>query len=256
MEVKDKVAVITGGASGIGRTTAELLASLGATVMIADVNRKDAHHAVAAIESSGGRAAFVRTDVTDADSFREVLQATVDQFGRLDILHNNAGIMLGPSFPETTLERWRRVLDIDLQAVILGTYLAAPIMQRLGGGVIINTASMSGLYPFPQDPVYAAAKAGVVNFTYSLAPWASARKIRVNCICPGVTQTEFVRRMMDQAAAAGRDSQFPARMLQPQVIAEAVLMFIEDDSLAGQVFEARPSATMTVPPRPAPKSGH
>ena len=144
MEVKDKVAVITGGASGIGRTTAELLASLGATVMIADVNRKDGHNTVAAIESSGGRAAFVRTDVTDADSFREVLQATVDQFGRLDILHNNAGIMLGPSFPETTLERWRRVLDIDLQAVILGTYLAAPIMQRLGGGVIINTASMSG----------------------------------------------------------------------------------------------------------------
>jgi NAD(P)-dependent dehydrogenase (short-subunit alcohol dehydrogenase family) len=223
--------------------------------MIADLNRKDAQNAVAAIESSGGRAAFVRTDVTDADSLREVLQTTVDRFGRLDILHNNAGVMLGPDFPDTALERWRRVLDIDLQAVILGTYLAAPIMQRLGGGVIINTASMSGLYPNPQDPVYGAAKAGVVSFTHSLAPWASTRKIRVNCICPGVTETEFVRRMIDRAAAAGRAAGFPATMLRPRVIADAVLMFIEDDTLAGQVFEARPSATTMVPPRRAPKSG-
>ncbi len=252
MEVKGKVAVITGGASGIGRTTAELLASLGAAVMIADVNRRDGHNAVNAIESSGGRAAFVRTDVTDADSFSQVLETTVEQFGRLDILHNNAGIQLGPGFPDAPLDRWRRVLDIDLQAVILGTYLAAPIMQRLGGGVIINTASMSGLYPNPQDPVYGAAKAGVVSFTHSLAPWASARNIRVNCICPGVTETEFVRRMIDKAAAAGRDAGFPATMVKPQAIAQAVLMFIEDDSLFGQVFEARPSGTVMMAPRAAP----
>src|SRR5262249_28515794 len=157
-------------------------------------------------------------------------------------------------FLEAPIERWRRVLDIDLQAVILGTYLTAPIMQRLGGGVIVNTASMSGLYPFPQDPVYAAAKAGVGNFTYSLAAWAESRKGRVNCICPGITQTEYVRRMMDQAAAAGRATEFPATMLQPQVIAEAVLMFIENDRLAGQVYEARPSGTVMMPSRTAPKS--
>jgi NAD(P)-dependent dehydrogenase (short-subunit alcohol dehydrogenase family) len=252
MEVKGKVAVITGGAAGIGRTTAELLVSLGAAVMIADVNRRDGHNAVSAIESSGGRAAFVRTDVTDANSVRQMLETTVEQFGRLDILHNNAGIMLGPGFLEAPLDRWRRVLDIDLQAVILGTYLAAPIMQRLGGGVIINTASMSGLYPNPQDPVYGAAKAGVVSFTHSLAPWAAERNIRVNCICPGVTKTEFVSRMMEKAAAAGRDAGFPAKMLKPQVIAQAVLRFIQDDSLVGQVFEARPSGTVMVPPRSAP----
>ena len=136
--------------------------------------------------------------------------------------------------------------------MILGTYLAAPIMQRLSGGVIINTASMSGLYPNPQDPVYGAAKAGVVSFTHSLAPWAAERNIRVNCICPGVTETEFVSRMIDKAAAAGRDAGFPATMLKPQVIAQAVLRFIEDDSLVGQVFEARPSGTVMVPPRAAP----
>ena len=102
MEVKGKVAVITGGASGIGGTTAKLLASLGAAVMIADVNRRDGHNMVNEIESAGGRAAFVRTDVTDADSFRQMLETTVEQFGRLDILHNNAGITLGPGLPASS----------------------------------------------------------------------------------------------------------------------------------------------------------
>ena len=95
------------------------------------------------------------------------------------------------------------MIEIDLQAVILGTGLAAPLMQKNGGGVIINTASMAGLYPHRQDAVYGAAKGGVVNFTHSLAFWEAERKIRVNCVCPGIVDTPMVRRGLDAATKHG-----------------------------------------------------
>ena len=172
MEIKGKVGVITGGSSGIGRATSERLAKEGAAIVVADLDEAGGAETVKRIESAGGRAVFVKADVTKLDDARRMLDTAMSKYGRLDILHNNAGIGVGaPGYPDAPPERWHLVIEIDLQAVILGTGLSAPLMQKNGGGVIINTASMAGLYPHRQDAVYGAAKGGVVNFTHSLASW-------------------------------------------------------------------------------------
>ncbi|MGH8011074.1 MAG: SDR family NAD(P)-dependent oxidoreductase [Candidatus Binataceae bacterium] len=253
MEINGKTAVITGAASGIGRATAELLRAEGASLVVADIDEEGGQETVRMLENAGGKAIFVKADVTSEDDARRMLETAVSHFGRLDILYNNAGIGVGtPPFPNSTLRRWRLVLDIDLQAVILGCYLAAPTMERGGGGVIINTASMAGLYPYKEDPVYGAAKAGVVNFTYSLAPWASRLAIRVNCVCPGVTDTPLVRKEVERARKAGHSGSLPSKILQPTQIAEAVRTLIKDDSLAGRALEVRPSGPRLVETPAAP----
>ena len=177
MDIKGKVGVITGGSSGIGRATSERLAKEGAAIVVADLDEKGGAETVKRIESAGGRAVFVKANVARLEDARRMLDTAVSKFGRLDILHNNAGIAVGaPGYPDAPPERWHLVIEIDLQAVILGTGLAAPLMQKNGGGVIINTASMAGLYPHRQDAVYGAAKGGVVNFTHSLAFVGSGAK--------------------------------------------------------------------------------
>ena len=257
MEIQNKVAVITGGGSGIGRATAQRLAKEGASIVIADLDEKMGAESVKLVEGAGGRATFVRADVTKESDARAMLDAAVSKFGRVDILHNNAGIAVGtPRFPDAEAARWRLVLDIDLYAVVLGCWLAAPIMTRAGGGAIVNTASMAGLYPHPLDPIYAAAKAAVVNFTYSLAPWASERKIRVNCVCPGITDTPMVRRGIEAATAVGIKSWLPSKIIQPEEIADAVFTLIRDESLFGRALEVRPTGRrlMETPGAPRVKS--
>jgi len=144
------------------------------------------------------------------------------------------------------------VIDLDLTAVILGCYVAAPLMER--GGAIVNTASMAGLYPHTNDPIYGAAKAGVVNFTYSLANWWSERKIRVNCVCPGITDTPMVRKGLEAAERAGMQSWMPSKIIQPETIAEAVHTLIADDSIFGRALEVRPSGARLVETPGAPKA--
>jgi NAD(P)-dependent dehydrogenase (short-subunit alcohol dehydrogenase family) len=255
MEIKGKSAVITGAGSGIGRAVAERLAHEGASVLVVDIDTAGGAETVKQIESAGGRAAFLRADVTNETDARKMLDTAVQKFGGLHILHNNAGIGTGaPGFPNVEPARWHLVIEIDLQAVVLGTGLAAPIMEKNGGGVIINTASMAGLYPHRQDAVYGAAKGGVVNFTHSLANWAAEKKIRVNCVCPGIVDTPLVRRGMEQAQKLGIKSWAPSKMLQAQEIADAVHMLIRDDSLFGCTLEVRPTGRQIVDPRPAPGS--
>ncbi len=253
MEIRGKVAVITGAGSGIGRATALRLAHDGASILVADVDETGGVETVKQIERDGGRAIFVRTDVTKEEDARKMIDTAVGKFGGLDILYNNAGVGTGfPGFPQASLPQWRRVIEIDLTAVIMGTWIAAPIMEKRGGGAIVSTASMAGLYPHRQDPIYAAAKAGVVNFTHSCAPWASEKKIRVNCVCPGIVDTPMVRRGLEAATAAGMKSWMPAKILQADQIADAVAYLIGDDLLFGCSLEVRPSGRQIVDPRPAP----
>ncbi len=255
MEIRGKAGVITGGGSGIGRATAERLAREGAAVVVADLDQAGGNETVKRIEDAGGKAVFVHADVVKIEDARRMLNTAITKFGRLDILHNNAGIGVGaPGFPDAPPERWHLVVEIDLQAVILGTGLAAPLMQKNGGGVIINTASMAGLYPHRQDAVYGAAKGGVVNFTHSLASWEAERKIRVNCICPGIVDTPLVRKGLEQAEKFGIKSWLPSKMIQPEEIADAIVTLVRDDSLFGCSLEVRPTGRHIVDPRPAPGS--
>jgi NAD(P)-dependent dehydrogenase (short-subunit alcohol dehydrogenase family) len=257
MKIKGKVGVVTGGASGIGRATAERLAKEGAAIVVADLDEGGGAETVKRIESAGGSAVFVNADVTRIADVRRMLDTAVSKFGRLDILHNNAGIAVGaPGFPEAPPERWHLVIEIDLQAVVLGTGLAAPLMQKNGGGAIVNTASMAGLYPHRQDVVYGAAKGGVVNFTHSLAFWEAERKIRVNCVCPGIVDTPMVRRGIEAATKLGFVAKafMPAKMIQPEEIADAVVSLVRDDSLFGCALEIRPTGRQIVESRRAPGS--
>jgi NAD(P)-dependent dehydrogenase (short-subunit alcohol dehydrogenase family) len=252
MEINGKTALITGGVSGIGKTTARMLAARGARLMLVDVNQQLGDETVKSIEAEGGRAAFVRADVRDEVQMKGAFDKAVSLFGRLDIVFNNAGIF-EPGFTRIPVEQWKRVLDVDLFGVALGCYLAFPLMRE-HGGVIVNTASMAGLYPIAGDPIYPAAKAGVIHLTHSLGIYWSKWGIRVNCVCPGVVNTPLAQvTASKERATAGRATPQPRNMMAPEAIAEAVIRFIEDDSQAGQVVEVRPTGVNVIEPRRAPE---
>lgn len=235
MDPRGKVAIITGGASGIGLATARLLAAHGAHVVLGDLQEEAGRAAVREIEAAGGQARFLRTDVTREEDLRALLELAVREFGRVDIAHNNAGISEGrEDFFAPESRRWEDTLAINLVAVIRGTRLEVQQMRRQGGGgVIVNTASMGGLIPMPGSPVYAATKAGVIHFSRSLA-YLAAEGIRVNAICPTFTDTPLVRAGGEAAMEAMR--QEVGGILTPEQVAEGVLELVRDDSRAGAVM--------------------
>lgn len=234
MEIKGTAALITGAASGIGRATAVALASRGANVAVADLDESGGAETVRMVQQTGAKAVFIRCDTTRTVDLEAAIAAAVSQFGRLDIVYNNAGVGGEDLFADEA-GPWKRMVDINLTAVIEGTRLAVRQMRKQNsGGVIINTASMGGLLPMPGSPVYAATKAGVVNFSRSLAYLALDSRIRVNAICPSYVDTPLVRRggeerMNEVAATVGG-------ILQPEDIAAGVVELIEDDSRAGAIM--------------------
>jgi NAD(P)-dependent dehydrogenase (short-subunit alcohol dehydrogenase family) len=241
MDPNGKVALITGGGSGIGRATALALAKDGATIVIADLNEDGARETVRLIEEAGGRAGSLRVDVTKRDDLERMVAFAEDTFGGVEIFHNNAGIGTPqPRFPAAKTDLWEKTLAVDLWAVIAAVQAVVPAMQRRGGGVIVNTASIAGLIAHSPDPIYSAAKHGVVGLTRSLAFLHSEANIRVNCVCPGVTDTPMVRGVPGQLSEAELKvreafvSSMP--LIRPEEIAEAVLEFVLDDSLVGQAM--------------------
>ena len=234
MDPKGKVAVISGGASGIGLATAKLLASNGASVVIADLQTAAGADAVAEIEAAHGKAHFVETDVLKKEDLKRVLDEAVKRFGRVDIAYNNAGVGEGGDFLEPGNDTWERCFNIDLTAVIQAVQLEVQLMRSQGGGgVIINTASMGGLLPMPTSPIYATAKAGVIHLSRSLG-YLAAEGIRVNAICPTFTNTPLVQAAGEAAMEAMK--QEVGGMLEPEDIAAGVLELITDDTKAGQVM--------------------
>jgi NAD(P)-dependent dehydrogenase (short-subunit alcohol dehydrogenase family) len=235
-DLTNKVALITGGASGIGKATAILFAQEGASIAVVDINQEQGQSTVAEIEAAGGRAIFVLCNVTSAEDCRSAVEKTVAEFGRLDILFNNAGIIRRADVIGTTEEEWDRVMAVNVKSIFLMSKYAIPVMERNGGGSIINTSSGWGLKGGGNAISYCASKGAVTNMTRAMAIDHGKQKIRVNAVCPGDTDTPMLRGEARQlgeieskfmAEAADRPLQ---RYAQPVEIAQAVLFLASDAS--------------------------
>ncbi len=232
--VQGRRAIVTGGASGIGRATALLLAEHGAAVAIADRDEAGARETAAAIEAAGGRAIGIACDVSRADDCRRAVEATVEAFGGLDILFNNAGIIRRADVVETTEDEWDRVMAVNVKSVFLMSKFAVPVMAAGGGGAIVNSASGWGLKGGARAASYCASKGAVVILTRAMAIDHGPQGIRVNCVCPGDTDTAMLR---DEARQLGEPDELfladaaarpIARLGQPLDVANAVLYLVSD----------------------------
>jgi NAD(P)-dependent dehydrogenase (short-subunit alcohol dehydrogenase family) len=227
-----KVAIITGGASGIGRATAILFAREGACVVIADVQSEAGQAVAASIERTGGRATFVRADVSNDRDVKFVVDAAQTAFGGTDILFSNAGIGLSRSATDTRLEEWHRVLDVNLTGAFLFARHVIPAMKRRGGGSIIIDASANGLVAEADMAAYCASKGGLIALTRSLALDYGRDNIRVNCICAGYIDTPINAEYFAAPGARGRAARLHAlgRIGQPEEVAYAALFLASDEA--------------------------
>jgi len=244
--VKGKVAIITGAAGGLGRAQALLLAREGAKVVLTDIIETEARETVGEIRRAGGEAIFVRHDVTSEQDWAEVIKQTLSSFGRLDVLVNNAGILMSKAITEMSLEDWRRVMNINLDGVFLGTKHAIGAMKKSGGGSIVNMSSVGGLVGMPADSsAYCASKGGVRLFTKASALQCSKLghdyNIRVNSVHPGFILTPMLEKVMrasvaitgttyEEAKKMREDSTMIGRLGDPEDVAYAVLYLASDES--------------------------
>ncbi|MDA8141534.1 MAG: SDR family NAD(P)-dependent oxidoreductase [Desulfobacteraceae bacterium] len=187
------IAIITGGASGIGRAMAEDLARRGAQVVIADLQEELAQSVASGITAAGGKATAMKVDVTDGPALHHLIGKTASQFGRLDYLFNNAGIVINGTIQQLVGEDWDRILNINLRSVVHGVNAALPIMLSQGFGHIVNTGSLSGLLPFPSMIAYATTKHAVVGLSKSLRVEVGFMGVRVSVLCPGFIKTPLLQ---------------------------------------------------------------
>jgi 3(or 17)beta-hydroxysteroid dehydrogenase len=240
----DKVCIVTGAGSGIGRATATLLASEGATVIVADIDRAAAERAAAVIRDAGGRSDAATLNVVDETAWTAVIATTLARHSRLDVLVNNAGIALSKPVTETRLEEWRRVLGVNLDGVFLGTKHAIDAMSPRGGGSIINIASVAGINAYSGTGAYGASKAAVRHFSKIAAiECADAQNgIRVNVVAPGGVKTplwESVALFRELVAKHGGTEEAFAvlggnkpseQFATPEEIAETIVFLASDES--------------------------
>ena len=193
MKLSGKVAVVTGGGSGIGRASAQLFAEEGARVVVADWNKDTGADTVAAIRQGGGEAIFCYADVSKAQHAEKMVRTAVEQYGKLDAIFNNAAIQILKRLADTEEEEWDRIHSVNLKGVFLGCKYAIPAMIRSGGGSIINMASVPGFVGDPDLAAYCAAKGGVIALTKAAALAYGPDGVRIDCICPGDVETPLVQ---------------------------------------------------------------
>jgi len=234
--LEGKVAMITGAASGIGLAAAKRLAEMGAGIALLDINEPKGKEAVEEIKGLGEKAKFFRCDVTSNSDCKKTTEDVYQEFGKIDILFNNAGITRRKNIIELSEEEWDLVINVNLKAIYLLSRHVIPYMIDNGGGSIINTGSGWGLKGGPNAAAYCAAKGGTVNLTRAMAIDHGRQGIRVNCVCPGDTETQLLH---DEAAQLGLDdAEFMKaaadrplhRVGLPEDIANAVLYFASDMS--------------------------
>jgi NAD(P)-dependent dehydrogenase (short-subunit alcohol dehydrogenase family) len=224
MDSNSKVAIITGGASGIGRALCEELARTGTIIIAADINVKGAEQVAADISGNGGNARAEALDVTDAEAVKVLIDRVTAEYGRLDYMFNNAGITVGAEVRDMGLEHFCSIVETNLYGVIYGTFYAYKVMVKQGFGHIVNTASSAGLIPMPTQVPYCTTKFGVVGFSKSLRLEAAALGVRISVVCPGFVRTGIFEASpflkVDKQKIMGK---LPPKMVAPKQAAQLIL---------------------------------
>ncbi|MBI3770470.1 MAG: SDR family oxidoreductase [Deltaproteobacteria bacterium] len=228
-----KVMLITGAASGIGAATARRFAREGARLVLGDLNESGLATVADELRSSGAEVAFQATDVSERTQVEALTQSAIDRFGRLDVLFNNAGTGVYGKTPDLEPEAWHTIIAVDLHSIFYGCRAAIPHLRRGGGGVIVNTASISGIRGDYGLAAYNAAKGGVVNYTRTLAIDHARERIRVNCVCPGPIETALTSPIFQASPAIVEEyaKLIPmGRIGRPEEIAGVVAFLASDDT--------------------------
>lgn len=220
---KDKVAIVTGGGSGIGEALCLELARRGAHVVVADIDSYDAKRVAEAIEANGGRAQSRPADVSQEGDVKRLVEETAAAHGHLDYMFNNAGIAIGGDARDLTLDQWRRVLDVDLYGVLYGALAAYKIMVRQGSGHIVNVSSAVGLLPQPLNAPYSTAKHAVVGFSRSLRLEGAGLGVKVSVVCPGYVRTNIYQNAVVVNMPRQEAIRPPAKMLSAAQAAREIL---------------------------------
>ncbi len=231
-----KTVIITGGASGIGRASAILFADEGAEVAVVDIDSENGEKTAEMIHTKGGKAIFIRADIGNSEDCKAVISSTVSVFGGVDILFNNAGIIRRADVLDHSEEDWDLVMAVNVRSIFLLSKFAIPEMKRKGGGAIINTSSGWGLVGGPKAVSYCASKGAVVQMTRAMAIDHGNSNIRVNCVCPGDTDTSMLKKeavqLNEDVAVFYKDAADRplGRIGTPEEIAKAVLFLAGDNS--------------------------
>jgi 3-oxoacyl-[acyl-carrier protein] reductase len=245
MRLEGKVALITGAGSGIGRATAELFAAEGAKVAVVDLSPEAGEQTVEAIHEAGGDSIFIQVDVSSSEDVQRMIASTVERWGRIDVLYNNAGIPMGATpIEEVEDEFFDKTMAVNVRSVHLGAKYVVPHMKRQGGGVILSTASTAGIRPRPGLSAYAASKGAVIAFTKALAIELAPFKIRVVSINPVATDTPMLPSFFGKGDPVETRARFLStiplgRFNTPNDIAHAALYLASDDAymVTGTAFE-------------------